>query len=83
LTILIVKDAAVVSRSLATGWKGSALGVLGRASQSRFAIEARGWVVEIGGCAVGWAHPLEKSGSVFVIQAYISYLIGDLEVSKV
>ena len=25
----------------------------------------RGWVAEMGGCAAGWAHTLEKSGSEF------------------
>src|SRR5215204_453072 len=36
-------------------------------------LEGGGWVVEMGGCVTGWAHLLEKSGSVSRSQAYIAF----------
>ena len=35
----------------------------------------RGWVVEIGGRADGWAHPLGKSAANSKAQAYIANLL--------
>ena len=47
---------------------------LGRVLHSQFANQGVvGWVVEMGDCAAGWAHPLEKSGSEFVDTSIHSY----------